>query len=138
MRNKLLVGLCTSLALIAVGPPSAVTADAQAPTSGGKVVFRSIAGPDWIDPGLTYYTFSYVITYATNRPLYSSSPERPETPVPDLAEGDPVISPDNKTVTVTIKSGINYSPPVNREVTSQDVKYAMERAFTENVPNFYA
>jgi peptide/nickel transport system substrate-binding protein len=58
--------------------------------------------------------------------------------VPDLAEGQPIVSKDGKTVTVHIKHGIRFSPPVNREVTSADVKYAMERAFTKNVPNGYA
>jgi peptide/nickel transport system substrate-binding protein len=33
---------------------------------------------------------------------------------------------------------VKFSPPVNREVTSQDVKYAFERAFTQNVPSGYA
>ena len=37
-----------------------------------------------------------------------------------------------------IKKGIKFSPPVNREVTSKDVKYAIERAFSANVPNGYA
>ncbi|MEA2433367.1 MAG: peptide/nickel transport system substrate-binding protein [Actinomycetota bacterium] len=128
-----MVGLL--VASLAVG--SGGMAIAQTPRVGGKVIFRMVAGPDWIDPGQTYYTFGYVITYATNRPLYSSSPEQPDVPVPDLADGDPVISPDNKTVTVSIKSGIRYAPPVNREVTSHDVKYAIERAFTKNVSNLY-
>src|SRR5687768_18047912 len=48
------------------------------------------------------------------------------------------ISKDNKTITVKLKSGVKFSPPVNREVTSKDVKYAFERAFSENVPSGYA
>ena len=109
----------------------------QTPTTGGTVIFRAEGGPDWIDPGLTYYTFGYMITYATNRTLYSSIPGQPEHPVPDLAEGDPMISGDSKMITVTLKSGVRFSPPVNREVTSSDIKYAIERAFTENVPSGY-
>ena len=45
---------------------------------------------------------------------------------------------DGKTVTVKLKQGITYTPPVSREVTSADVKYAIERAFTANVANGYA
>src|SRR5215217_2238211 len=63
---------------------------------------------------------------------------RSATPVPDLAEGDPQISKDNKTITVKLRSGVKFSPPVDREVTSKDVKYAFERAFTQNVPSGYA
>ncbi len=70
----------------------------------------------------------------TQRPLYSFKPDDAETPVPDLAEGEPQISEDNKTITVKIRSGVKYSPPVNREVTTKDIKYAFERAFTSNVP----
>jgi peptide/nickel transport system substrate-binding protein len=59
-------------------------------------------------------------------------------PVPDLATGKPEISADNKTITVHIKKGVKFSPPVNREVTSKDIKYAFERAFTKQVPSGYA
>src|SRR5688500_16021668 len=105
---------------------------------GGKVTFLAAADVDYLDPGQTYYTFGYAVAYATQRPLYSFKPDDAETPVPDLAESDPQISKDNKTITVKLRSGIKYSPPVNREVTSKDVKYAFERAFTQNVPSGYA
>lgn len=105
---------------------------------GGKVTFLAAADVDYLDPGQTYYTFGYAVAYATQRPLYSFKPDDAETPVPDLAEGDPQISDDNKTITVKLRSGVKFSPPVNREVTSKDVKYAFERAFTQNVPSGYA
>ena len=76
--------------------------------------------------------------YAVNRPLYSFSPDEPEKPQADLAEGDPQISDDKKEITVKIKTGIKYAPPVDREVKSADVKYAIERAFSANVPSGYA
>jgi peptide/nickel transport system substrate-binding protein len=105
---------------------------------GGVVTFLAAADVDYLDPGQTYYTFGYTVAYATQRPLYSFKPPDGEKPVPDLAEGDPQISKDNKTITVKIRSGVKFSPPVNREVTSKDVKYAFERAFTQNVPSGYA
>jgi peptide/nickel transport system substrate-binding protein len=40
-------------------------------------------------------------------------------------------------VTVHIKPGVFFSPPVNREVTSADVAYAIERAANPNVGNAY-
>ena len=105
---------------------------------GGKVTFLAAADVDYLDPGQTYYTFGYLVAYATQRPLYSFKPDDADKPVPDLAEGDPQISQDNKTITVKLRSGVKFSPPVNREVTSKDVKYAFERAFTSNVPSGYA
>ena len=65
---------------------------------------------------------------AIHRELYAYLPDDTTKPVPDLAEGDPEISEDGKTVTVKIKQGVMFSKPVNREVTSKDVKYAIERA----------
>jgi peptide/nickel transport system substrate-binding protein len=112
-------------------------AGAQTPATGGRVIFRMCCGPDWIDPGQTYYSVGFMLSGAVNRPLYSYTPDHPLHPVPDLAEGDPQISADGKKVTVTLKTGIHFSPPVNREVTSRDVKYAIERAFTRHVPNGY-
>ena len=54
-----------------------------------------------------------------------------------LAAGPPEISSDSKTVTVKLKEGVKFSPPVNREVTSEDVKYAFERSTNPNVANPY-
>ena len=105
---------------------------------GGKVTFLAAADVDYLDPGQSYYTFGYAVLYATQRPLYSFEPDDAENPVPDLAESEPEISEDNKTITVKLRSGVRFSPPVDREVTSKDVKYAFERAFSENVPSGYA
>ena len=75
---------------------------------------------------------------ATQKSLYNYKPDDAVNQVPDLAESDPQISEDGKTVTVKIKSGVKFSPPVNREVTSKDVKYAIERGFFNTVNNGYA
>ena len=80
----------------------------------------------------------FMVNEATSRPLYGYEADDDVNAVPDLAESDPQISEDGKTVTVTIKKGIKFSPPVDREVTSADVKYAIERGFFHNVNNGYA
>jgi len=105
---------------------------------GGNITFLAAGDVDYLDPGQTYYTFGYMVHYAVNRTLYGFKPEDAETAIPDLAEGEPEISEDNKTVTVTVKPGVKYAPPVDREVTADDIKYAIERAFTANVPSGYA
>jgi peptide/nickel transport system substrate-binding protein len=111
-------------------------ADAPA-KKGGKLTMLSASDVDFVDPGHTYYTFGEEVTLATNRPLYSFKPGDATTPVPDLAEGEAQASADKKTVTVKIRKGVKYAPPVNREVTSKDVKYAIERFFSVNVGGQY-
>ncbi len=53
--------------------------------------------------------------------------------IPDLAEGEPEISDDGLTYTFTIRQGVKFSPPVDRDVTSADVRYAFERIGTESL-----
>ena len=147
--SGLLLGLVAILALVAAGcggsdsedTGGAGNAQGGAPAEGkqgGALTFLAAADVDYLDPGQSYYTFGYQVLYSTNRPLYSFSPDQPDKAQPDLAEGEPQISDDLKSITVKIKPGIKYAPPVNREVTSADVKYAMERAFSANVPSGYA
>ena len=89
-----------------------------------------------LDPGIAYYSLDYEVVFATQRPLYSQKPNSTE-PSPDLAAGPPEISSDNKTVTVKLKEGVKFSPPVNREATSEDVAYAIDRGANPNVANPY-
>jgi peptide/nickel transport system substrate-binding protein len=105
---------------------------------GGTLTYLAASDVDYLDTGQTYYTFGYMVAFATNRTLYSFKPNDSIHPVPDLATGPPEISPDNKTITVHIKKGVKYAPPVNREVTTKDIKYAFERAFSKEVPSGYA
>jgi peptide/nickel transport system substrate-binding protein len=93
---------------------------------------------DYLDPGHTYYTAGYQVLYPTQRTLYSFKPDNSTDPVPDLAASKPEISSDLKTITVKIRPGVKFSPPVNRAVTSKDVKYAFERFFSTNVGGQYA
>jgi peptide/nickel transport system substrate-binding protein len=113
------------------------TTPAQGAKRGGELQVLYNGDVDNIDPGITYYQYGFLLAYATQRPLYSFKPDDAKTPEPDLAEGPPEISQDGKTVTVKIRPGVKFSPPVNREVTSDDVKYAIERAFTKSVPGPY-
>jgi peptide/nickel transport system substrate-binding protein len=113
------------------------TADQAPAKKGGTFNMLAASDVDFNDPGHTYYTWGMVFTFATNRPLYSFKPDDGANPVPDLAEAAPEISADKKTVTVKIRKGVKYAPPVNREVTSKDVKYAIERFFSVNVGGQY-
>ncbi len=109
----------------------------QEAKQGGDLTMLYAADVDYIDPGITYYQYGFPVAYATQRPLYSFKPDDAINPEPDLAEGPPEISEDGKTVTVTIRTGVKFSPPVNREATTADVKYAIERGFKPQVAGQY-
>ena len=53
-------------------------------------------------------------------------------PVPDLATAIPKPTNGLKTYTFKLKGGIRFGPPVNREITSTDIRYAIERGATKN------
>jgi peptide/nickel transport system substrate-binding protein len=95
-----------------------------------------------LDPGESYFTIDYAVMYATQRPLFTYPPNGSTDVVPDLATEVPTtanggITDGGKTVTVHIQPGVHFSPPVNREVTSADVAYAIERGANPNVANPY-
>lgn len=115
-------------------PVSSAPANAK---KGGTLTVLSAGDVDDIDPGIAYYSFSYQVLEPTLAPLYGYAPGDPSTEVPILASAPPAISDGGRTITVKLRSGFRFSPPVDREVTSADVKYAMERAFTKHVLNGY-
>ena len=105
---------------------------------GGTLTVLAAGDVDYVDPGQVYYAFGYMVHYAVNRTLYSYGPGDNEKPRADLAVGEPQVSADKKTVTIKLRPGVHYAPPVNREVRAGDVKYAFERAFSAHVPSSYA
>jgi len=103
---------------------------------GGTLTVLNHEDFEHLDPGEAYFSVDYEASYATQRPLFSYEPNS-VTPIPDMASGPAVISSDGKTITVHIRHGVHFSPPVNREVTSADVAYAIERGANPNVANPY-
>ncbi len=104
---------------------------------GGTLTVLNHTDFEHIDPGQAYFNIDYEVIYATQRPLFSYKPNTFAAPSPDMASGPAQISADGKTITIHIRSGVHFSPPVNREVTSADVAYAIERGANANVPNPY-
>ncbi len=109
---------------------------------GGTLTVLSNGDFEHLDPGAAYYALDYALTYATNRPLFSYMPNNVATVSPDLATAIPTtanggITDGGKTVTVHIRTGVFFSPPVNRQVTAQDVAFALERGANPNVGNAY-
>jgi peptide/nickel transport system substrate-binding protein len=106
-------------------------------TRGGTLTVLDHQDFENLDPGASYSSVDYEVVHAVQRPLYSNAPNTLSAPAPDMASGPPEISPDAKTITVHIRHGVHFSPPVNREATSADVAYAIERGANRNVANPY-
>jgi peptide/nickel transport system substrate-binding protein len=109
---------------------------------GGALTVYSSEDFEHLDPGESYFTQDYGVDYVTQRPLFAYLPNTSNAVSPDLATVIPTtanggITDGGKTVTVHLKEGVHFSPPVNREVTSADVAYAIERAANPNVANPY-
>jgi peptide/nickel transport system substrate-binding protein len=150
LRRILLLGVCAAVAMLVLAAcggkskksSSAGSTGSSTPAStqgqkGGTLKVLSNEDFDNIDPGQAYFQLTYEWINAADRPLMSFKPDNATQEVPDLAAAPPTISADAKTVTVKIKPNIKFSPPVNRVVTSDDVKYAIERGFTKQVPTGY-
>ncbi|HWX44515.1 MAG TPA: ABC transporter substrate-binding protein [Solirubrobacteraceae bacterium] len=100
---------------------------------GGTLTVYDHGDFEHLDPGEAYFAEDYTVLSATQRPLYSYPPNSATKLEPDVAAGPPVISAGGTTVTVHIKPHIYFSPPVNREVNSGDIAYAIERGANPNV-----
>ncbi len=109
---------------------------------GGTLTVLSSGDFEHLDSGQAYYALDYGVTQATARSLFSYLPNNANTVSPDLATEMPTttnggITDGGKTVTVHIRTGVHFSPPVNREVTAADVAFAIERGGNPNVGNAY-
>ncbi|HEX5223746.1 MAG TPA: ABC transporter substrate-binding protein [Solirubrobacteraceae bacterium] len=122
---------------VAAGILTPATESLTGGKKGGTLTVLNHEDFEHIDPGSSYFAIDYEAVYATQRPLYSYKPNTFGEPSPDMAESAPEISADKKEVTVHIRHGVKFSPPVNREVTSADVAYALDRGMNPNVANPY-
>ncbi|MER6713337.1 MULTISPECIES: ABC transporter substrate-binding protein [unclassified Streptomyces] len=111
---------------------------------GGTVTYAMSDVPDSFDPGNTYYAYMYNFSRLYARPLLTFKPapgEKGNEIVPDLAQSKGQSSDGGKTWTYKLRQGVKYED--GTEVTSADVKYAVERSnFARDVlslgPNYFA
>jgi len=121
--------------------PQGVKNPATESLTGGKQggTLNEVQAEDFehLDPGQAYFQLDYQITNATQRTLYSYLPNTFSESTPDLAEGPATLGNGNKLITIKIRKGVHWSPPVNREVTAADVVYGIDRVANPNVANPY-
>jgi peptide/nickel transport system substrate-binding protein len=111
--------------------------------TGGTIVFNNSSVPDSTDPGNTYYAHMWNVIRLYGRSLvtYKSTPGSGGNQiVPDLATSLGQVSDNGLTWTYHLKPNIKYED--GSTVTSQDIKYAIERTYAKDVlpngPGYYA
>jgi peptide/nickel transport system substrate-binding protein len=101
---------------------------------GGTIIFDNSIAPDSTDPGNTYYAYTWNTARLYGRTLvtYRSAPGAAGRQlVPDLATSLGKVSDHGLAWTYHLKPGIKFED--GTVVTSQDVKYAVERSYAKDV-----
>ena len=102
--------------------------------TGGTLTFDWRSAPDSFDPGNTYYAsdWDFARLYSTALMTSKNCPGAcGKTLIPALATAPGTVSNNGLTWTYHIKSGYKFQD--GTPVTSQDVKYAVERTFDRGV-----
>jgi peptide/nickel transport system substrate-binding protein len=115
----------------------------QSTHKGGTLTYDWRSAPDSFDPGNTYYAsvWDFSRLYSTALMTYKDCPGScGRTLVPGLATAPGTVSDNGLTWTYHLKSGYKFED--GTPVTSQDVKYAVERTFDRGVltngPSYFA
>jgi peptide/nickel transport system substrate-binding protein len=102
------------------------------PVNGGTLMAGIVDNPDHLDTGLTYTNEGWEIVEATNNGLLTfkkTSGTAGGQIVPDLATAMPTVSDHGLIYTFHMRTGVRFSPPVNRDVEPSDIKFSIERLF---------
>ena len=134
-RGSRLCGLALGLALLG----SACSGAGQDTVRGGTLRVLSPEVIEGLDTAITYTPYELAVARTYARTLYgydlSAPPDQVTNPVPDIASGPPQVSADRRTYTFTLRPGVRYAPPVDREVTAADFITAIERFYGKITPS---
>ncbi|MDG9718816.1 ABC transporter substrate-binding protein [Streptomyces sp. DH24] len=103
-------------------------------TKGGELKFAGAQDADSWDTTRGYYGFAWNFMRYYSRQLLSFKTEPGKTGAeltPDLATDAGKVSDDGKTYTFTLRDGITWED--GKPITSQDVKYGIERQWAQDV-----
>lgn len=142
-RKLSFVALIAALSLVTAacqgaGDDQPAEEEAQVEKGGTwRVEFTSFEFTGGLDPTGEYLSFSFALhSNLMHRNLVTykhiAGAEGNEL-VPDLAEDMPEISEDGLTYTFTLKDGIRWGPPVDREIVCDDFAYEFGRIDVKNV-----
>ena len=99
----------------------------------GTARLEALSDAGTLDPALANDALSVQIEYATCAKLLNYPDTQAQTALrlePEAAVSQPARSPDGRTYTFTIRSGLRFAPPSNQTVTAQTFKYAIERSLS--------
>lgn len=107
----------------------------ETPKAGGTLTVSYLTKPQSLDPALAQNPTERSVAHAVSQGLlrYASSPGAQGLALePCLAAELPTrsnqgISADGCTYTFTLRRGVRFQPPVNRDLKASDVKYSFER-----------
>ena len=136
-----LVATAAALALAGCGGSSGGSAQGAGspgggtPKKGGTITLTYQSEPSSLDPAVAWNVIDWNVEHAIFQSFfrYAAKPGAAgaqlepclATQVPTVANGG--ISADGKTITIHLRSGVKFQPPVNRVVTAADFKYSFER-----------
>ncbi|GGL17338.1 peptide ABC transporter substrate-binding protein [Sphaerisporangium melleum] len=101
---------------------------------GGIIKLANAGDWDSLDPGDTYYGYSwdFIRLYGRSLVMFKPAPGKESAQlIPDLAESLGVPSDNAKTWTYKLKQGVKFED--GTPITSKDVKYGVERSFDKEV-----
>lgn len=99
-------------------------------STGNTLRVVTTSPPDSLDPAISYMAVSWqmMINLYDGLLTYSKDPgTKGATLVPDLATSMPTVLNDGRAYRFTMRRGVKFAPPVNREVLPSDLKYSIER-----------
>ena len=110
---------------------ASVTIPAQAqstPTAsyGGTLVATTGSDIEDLDPAISYAWANFNMLHNVFEGLLGYKPETTDL-VPVLAADMPTVSEDGLVYTVTLRQGVKFQAPVDREVTADDFRYSWLR-----------
>ncbi|MBF9067392.1 ABC transporter substrate-binding protein [Streptacidiphilus fuscans] len=131
-RTVTMTAIAISVALGASACGGGGSTTGGAPTKGGTLTYYAPSDFDHVDPGRTYTTQGQNIGREIYRSLTgwtqdASNPDATPKLVGDLATDTGTASNGDKTWTFHIRPGVKWQDGTT--VTSQDVKYGVERTF---------
>lgn len=117
---------------------------------GGTLRIAGTSDVDFMDPASMYYTLSWTLARGVFRTLVTypavADFDEQNVLVPDLATDVGTPNGDSSQWTFTLKDGIKFGPALGgeavpgvtgEEITSADIKYALERVFIPSVGGGY-
>lgn len=103
---------------------------------GGVLKLDATLDFDSLDPGRTYYGYSWNFRRIFDRQMFQFTPKPGIAGLglsPDLAADSGTVSDGGKTITYKIRTGVKFAN--GEAVTSKTIKYAIERIFAEDIIN---